>query len=97
MESFVFGILIEHCVAVAFLTSGRFREGFASKSAFITCLPMRAKCLVHLNLIFLVPLKYLDEMSSHAVNFCLFYKCVCVCEFQSEHNNSFGIYNVYYL
>ena len=29
MENFVFGILIEHCVAVAFLTSGRFRKGFA--------------------------------------------------------------------
>jgi hypothetical protein len=29
MENFVLGILIEHCVAVAFLTSGRFRKGFA--------------------------------------------------------------------
>ena len=58
VESFVFGILIAHCVAVAFLTSGHFRKGFAWKSAFITCLPMRVKCLVHLNLIFLVALEY---------------------------------------
>jgi len=29
VESFVFGILIEHCVAVAFFISGRFRKGFA--------------------------------------------------------------------